>query len=79
MELKLCSGNQIANGRTDRWTDARRYNITCQKFFRAYKNETKFRKERGDKIKIEEYRSISKNATQSFKESQVQTIGSNTI
>jgi hypothetical protein len=31
MELKLCCGNQIANGRTDRGgrTDAREYNIIC--------------------------------------------------
>jgi hypothetical protein len=29
MELKLCSGNQIANGWMDRRTDARGYNIKC--------------------------------------------------
>jgi hypothetical protein len=35
MELKLCSGNQIADERTDTC----RYNTICPKFFRAYKNE----------------------------------------
>jgi hypothetical protein len=41
MKLKLCSGNQIANGQTDRQTaDARWYNIICPKFFRVYKKQS---------------------------------------
>jgi hypothetical protein len=44
MELKLCSGYHIANGRTDRRTDARGYIIICPKLFRAYKKGSNYAK-----------------------------------
>jgi hypothetical protein len=50
IEFKLCSGNQIANGQTDRQTDARGYNIICP-FGHIKKKLQKCKKKKAFKIK----------------------------